>query len=60
MRGAVNSDYSYVLEELGDATVLKLTHQAAGLLDPEWEEQHCHGWQELLGKLLKEFVEGAN
>ena len=59
MRGAVNSDYSYVLEEQGNATVLKLSHQAAGLLDPEWEEQHRHGWQELLGKLLKEFVEGA-
>ncbi|HEU4965657.1 MAG TPA: metalloregulator ArsR/SmtB family transcription factor [Bacilli bacterium] len=57
MKGAVNSDYSYVLEEQDGATVLKLSHQAVGLLQPDWEEAHRHGWQELLGQFLKEFVE---
>lgn len=57
MKGAVNSDYSYILEEKGTSTVLKLSHHATGLLLPEWEEMHRQGWQELLGKFLKEYVE---
>lgn len=59
MKGAVNSDYSYVLEEQGNTTVLKLSHHATGLLEPDWEEAHRHGWQELLGKFLKEYVEAG-
>ncbi|WLD91775.1 metalloregulator ArsR/SmtB family transcription factor [Alkalihalobacillus sp. AL-G] len=57
MKGAVNSHYTYKLEEHGSSTVLKLTHDAVGLLDPEWEEAHRHGWVELLEKRLKEYVE---
>jgi DNA-binding transcriptional ArsR family regulator/uncharacterized protein YndB with AHSA1/START domain len=59
MKGAVVSDYTYVLEEQGDSTVLKLSHQATGLLHPEWEAQHRHGWGELLGQFLKEYVESG-
>ncbi len=57
MKGAVNSDYTYVLEEKGTSTVLKLSHHATGLLMPDWEEAHRQGWQELLGKHLKDYVE---
>ncbi|MGP4078563.1 SRPBCC domain-containing protein [Pseudalkalibacillus sp. R45] len=57
MRGAVNSAYAYTLEENGDETILKLSHHASGLLDPEWKQMHDSGWQELLGKFLKEYVE---
>jgi DNA-binding transcriptional ArsR family regulator/uncharacterized protein YndB with AHSA1/START domain len=57
MKGAVTSDYTYVLEEKGSSTVLKLSHQASGLLHPDWEKNHRHGWQELLGDFLKAFVE---
>jgi DNA-binding transcriptional ArsR family regulator/uncharacterized protein YndB with AHSA1/START domain len=57
MKGAVNSNYSYKLEEKGSSTVLKLTHHAMGLLEPQWEEAHRHGWNELLNNLLKGYVE---
>lgn len=57
MKGAVNSHYVYKLEERGSSTILKLSHHAVGLLEPQWEEEHRHGWNELLNKLLKEYVE---
>jgi DNA-binding transcriptional ArsR family regulator/uncharacterized protein YndB with AHSA1/START domain len=57
MKGAVNSFYSYKLENDGYSTVLKLTHEAVGLIEAEWEEAHRHGWNELLAKGLKEYVE---
>lgn len=57
MKGAVNSNYVYKLEERGSSTILKLSHHAMGLLEPQWEEEHRHGWNELLNKLLKEYVE---
>ena len=56
MRGAVNSHYSYKLETKGSATVLRLSHDAVGLLEPQWEEEHRKGWAYLLGK-LKEHME---
>lgn len=56
MKGAVNSHYSYKLEEIGSATVLRLSHDAVGLLEPQWEEEHRKGWTYLLGK-LKEYME---
>ena len=56
MRGAVNSHYSYKLEAKGSATVLRLSHDAVGLLEPQWEEEHRKGWAYLLGK-LKEHME---
>ncbi|MCP3742093.1 SRPBCC domain-containing protein [Rossellomorea sp. BNER] len=57
MQGAVTSSYSYVLEEQGEATLLKLSHSAVGLLDPNWENAHAGGWEELLGSFLKSYVE---
>lgn len=57
MSGAVNSAYSFKLEPNGQATILKLSHHAVGLLDPEWEEMHAEGWKELLGDFLKNYLE---
>ncbi|RPF53254.1 SRPBCC domain-containing protein [Aquisalibacillus elongatus] len=57
MKGAVDSAYSYTLEQDGDYTTLKLSHHAVGLLDPEWHKMHNEGWQELLGDFLKDYVE---
>jgi DNA-binding transcriptional ArsR family regulator len=56
MTGAVNSHYSYKLEAKGSSTVLRLSHDAVGLLEPQWEEEHRKGWTFLLGK-LKEYTE---
>lgn len=57
MSGAVNSFYSYRLTEDGEQTILQLTHQATGILEPHWEDAHRHGWNELLAVNLKKFVE---
>ncbi|MDM5316171.1 metalloregulator ArsR/SmtB family transcription factor [Fictibacillus sp. b24] len=57
MSGAVNSSYSYKLIEDGDKTILQLSHQAVGILEPHWEEAHRHGWNELLQENLKKFIE---
>lgn len=57
MSGAVNSFYSYKLLEEDNKTVLQLTHHAAGILEPQWEEAHRHGWNELLAVHLKNFIE---
>jgi DNA-binding transcriptional ArsR family regulator len=57
MSGAVNSFYSYKLTGKGNETVLQLSHQATGILEPQWEDAHRHGWNELLAQHLKEFVE---
>ncbi|MFC0524214.1 helix-turn-helix domain-containing protein [Pontibacillus salicampi] len=57
MTGAVNSAYTFKLEPKGNHTVLKLSHHAVGLLDPEWGRMHDEGWKELLGQFLKDYVE---
>jgi DNA-binding transcriptional ArsR family regulator len=57
MKGSVNSSYGYKLIGNEDKTIIQLTHHAAGLLEPHWEEAHKHGWNELLGQHLKEFIE---
>ncbi|NBI30418.1 SRPBCC domain-containing protein [Chengkuizengella marina] len=57
MEGAVNSSYSFKLEEKGSSTVLKLSHHAVGLLNPDWQHSHNEGWKELLGDFLKNYVE---
>ncbi|MFD1736317.1 helix-turn-helix domain-containing protein [Bacillus salitolerans] len=59
MKGAVNSAFSFKLEERGEDTILKLSHHAVGLIDPNWEEAHRNGWEELLGKFLKTYVENG-
>ena len=51
MQGAVNSHYGYRLENNGETTTVKLSHSAVGLLDPNWEESHSHGWSLLLNNL---------
>ena len=57
MKGAVNSNYSFKLEEKGSSTVLKLSHQVVGLLEPQWEQNHRNGWNKLLQELFKTYVE---
>lgn len=57
MKGALNSNYSFVLEEKGSSTLLKLSHQVIGLLEPEWEENHRNGWKKLLADSFKNYVE---
>jgi DNA-binding transcriptional ArsR family regulator len=57
MNGAVNSFYSYKLSGDGNETVLQVSHHAEGILEPQWEESHRHGWNELLAQHLKDFVE---
>ena len=59
MTGAVNSAYSYKIQEDGDHTILSLSHHASGLLDPNWHTAHDEGWKELLGKFLKNYVENG-
>lgn len=57
MKGSVHSAYSYRLIEKGNSTVLQLSHQAMGFLEPHWHEAHENGWKELLGTFLKDYVE---
>jgi uncharacterized protein YndB with AHSA1/START domain len=58
MDGPVVSVYEYRLSTRGAKTVLKLTHEAFGLLDPAWKASHTKGWAKLLG-LLTTFAEGG-
>lgn len=57
MKGAVNSNYSFKLEEKGSSTILKLSHQVVGILEPQWEQNHRNGWNKLLEELFKNYVE---
>jgi DNA-binding transcriptional ArsR family regulator len=57
MSGAVNSFYSYKLSGENNKTILKLSHQVTGILEPQWEEAHRHGWNELLAVHLKNYLE---
>lgn len=57
MDTAVNSTYTYELAEAAGQTTLKLLHQASGFIDPKWGESHNEGWNELLGRFLKGWVE---
>jgi uncharacterized protein YndB with AHSA1/START domain len=54
----LTSVYEWKLEPSADGktTTLKLSHRAIGLLDPEWEQSHAEGWQQLWAH-LKAFVE---
>lgn len=57
MDTAVSSTYTYDLVEADRATIIHLSHQASGFIDPKWGEAHGAGWGELLGRLLKGWVE---
>jgi DNA-binding transcriptional ArsR family regulator len=57
MQGAVNSSYTYQLEEKDGATLLRLSHSASGIIQEDWEEKHAEGWKHLLGTRLKNYVE---
>jgi len=52
----VTSVYEFRLEDRADRTLLKLTHRAFGVLDPEWKAAHEKGWGELW-PLLKGLAE---
>ena len=53
----VNSQYTYELEERKGATLLKLTHQCIGHNLEDTGDKYSQGWQALLGKYLKGYVE---
>lgn len=57
MQGAVNSAYTYKLIEKDGGTFLQLSHSASGVIKENWEQDHKHGWEYLLGTLLKNYVE---
>ncbi|NWQ41460.1 helix-turn-helix domain-containing protein [Bacillus sp. EB106-08-02-XG196] len=57
MQGAVNSAYTYRLQEKEGGTVLQLSHTASGVIQEQWEQEHTKGWNYLLGTLLKNYVE---
>lgn len=57
MSGPVMGTVSFDLEPEAQGTRLKLSHCIIGLVDDEVRETYTNGWQELLGKHLKRFVE---
>ncbi|MEH7235443.1 SRPBCC domain-containing protein [Bacillus sp. JJ1562] len=57
MQGAVNSAYTYRLQEKDGGTLLQLSHTASGLIQEHWKDEHSKGWEYLLGTLLKNYVE---
>jgi DNA-binding transcriptional ArsR family regulator/uncharacterized protein YndB with AHSA1/START domain len=57
MSAAVTNNYAFELVDKGHATLLKLSHQATGFIDPNWKAGYSAGWQDLLGKYLKAWAE---
>jgi uncharacterized protein YndB with AHSA1/START domain len=57
MGGAVIGVVAFTLEPKGTATLLKLSHRAAGEVTKETERNYGGGWQDLLGTRLRAFVE---
>ncbi|MCX6126385.1 MAG: SRPBCC domain-containing protein [Proteobacteria bacterium] len=57
MRGAVFGNISFELEEQGVATLLKLSHCAFGDVNEDHKASYSKGWQDLLGRRLKDLVE---
>jgi hypothetical protein len=59
MSGAMHSVVTFNLEpkQEGEVTTLKLSHQAIGQLSEDTQANYKAGWQDLLGKRLKSFVE---
>jgi uncharacterized protein YndB with AHSA1/START domain len=57
MSGAVTGVVAFTLEPKGNATLLKLSHRAAGEVTSQTQAGYGDGWQDLLGGRLKVFVE---
>ena len=49
----------FLLEERGSSTLVKLRHQAVGLIDEEAMQGYQTGWKELLNESFKQHVEGS-
>jgi len=48
-----------LLEERESSTLVKLRHQAVGLIDEETSQGYQTGWTELLNESFKQHVEGS-
>lgn len=59
MSGMLHGVITFSLEPKngGEATLLKLSHQAIGQLDDDTQSNYNAGWQDLLGVRLKAFLE---
>lgn len=57
MSGAVACAMEFALEDRGASTLLKLTHDILGTINPQVVEEYRAGWKELLGQSLKNHVE---
>ena len=57
MGGAVNGVICFTLESKGSSTLLKLEHDAVGHITEKTQSGYTHGWNDLLEKRLKTYVE---
>ena len=57
LRGPGQSKYSFELEEDGEGTKLTLNHYCHGTRDSDTEGSFKEGWNELLTKNLKKWLE---
>lgn len=57
MGGAVIGIVAFTLEPRGKATLVRLTHRAAGEISDQQQSGYDKGWQDLVGHRLKAFVE---
>jgi hypothetical protein len=55
--GVVHGVISFDLEAKDGGTVLKLSHRMVGEVNDEIEAAFSGGWQELLGRRLRSYVE---
>ena len=57
MQSAITSVYTFTLVEEGGGTLLKVSHEVVGLVDPAWKTGYGEGWKAILGKCFKAWVE---
>lgn len=57
MKGAVCGIFGFEIEQDGDGTVLKLSHEAIGTIGQEQQDGFDRGWNELVGN-IKQIAEG--
>jgi DNA-binding transcriptional ArsR family regulator/uncharacterized protein YndB with AHSA1/START domain len=53
----IEAVYTYLLEDAGDGTLLKLSHRAIGQGLENMGDEYDEGWKQLLNTFLKPFVE---